>query len=356
MAEGKVRGLLVMEGADLTGKTTLAQALCRRHGGLYVHHGVYDDPWTAHLQSVKRVVAEAQERLVVLDRLWLSEQVYGQAYRGGPAYDLGARCLDRVLQRFGAVTVLCVREDLSAHVADFRRGRDEGRAEYPRDVAEAARLYYDLARGNVAQGGDTYLDQLVRAGGYSKRRDVIIYDWTRWTDPSSFEALQEMVLVRLEQQFINRPVTLRDPGRANYVGSLRPRVLVVGDDLSSRAPSPWPWVWGDDLSAATWLNRALHALRADESDLGFTNVNADDQWVDEVMGWGCVERVVLLGERAAEWWARQALICSTDEWRRALRTVLEDGNVAMLPHPQWHRRFRHGDPGEYVRWLGEALA
>jgi hypothetical protein len=101
-------GIVVLEGADASGKTTLARHLVDRYGARYLHSTRRREVWRWHLGALRWAVRESASRLVVLDRLWLSEQVYGQVFRGGPAYDLGARCLDRVLLRYGAVTVLCV--------------------------------------------------------------------------------------------------------------------------------------------------------------------------------------------------------------------------------------------------------
>ena len=95
-------GIVVLEGANAAGKTTLARHLVERYGARYLHSRPTRDPWRRHVAMLRRAVALSERHLVVLDRHWLSEQVYGRVF-GSPAYDLGARCLDRVLRRYGAL-------------------------------------------------------------------------------------------------------------------------------------------------------------------------------------------------------------------------------------------------------------
>lgn len=78
--------LWVFEGADGSGKTTLAKALAADVGATYIHHGAYKGLGPTYLvanylHSMSRAILGLND--VVLDRSWISEGPYGRAFRGG---------------------------------------------------------------------------------------------------------------------------------------------------------------------------------------------------------------------------------------------------------------------------------
>ena len=180
-------GIIILEGADCTGKTSLAKAL----GGVYVHNGLYEDVWTAHLACVDEAVARCAEELVVIDRLFISEQVYGQVFRGGPAYD--PEPLDEMLTKASALTVLCVRADQLRHLRHFDELKTLRRESFD-DIARVVRLYADLSRGDLTKTGYTWLDREIRYGQYAQRPDVMLYDM----DQMGMEQAARLVRSRLK--------------------------------------------------------------------------------------------------------------------------------------------------------------
>ena len=79
------RRVIIFEGADGCGKTTLARAVARDLGALYVHHGPYAENGDrlATIYATSMSPAVTGDRDVVLDRCWVSEVPYGLAFRGG---------------------------------------------------------------------------------------------------------------------------------------------------------------------------------------------------------------------------------------------------------------------------------
>ena len=80
--------LIILEGPDGAGKSTLARKLYRAMGPRtkYFHHGPYhgvaeDKLAIEYLSSIEDALAD--DRDVILDRSWISEKVYGIAYRCG---------------------------------------------------------------------------------------------------------------------------------------------------------------------------------------------------------------------------------------------------------------------------------
>lgn len=70
--------MIILEGANLVGKTTLANALLARFPGWhYEHLGLLEVGWDYYWDYIIRI-----RRRVVQDRFHLSEWVYGNAIRG----------------------------------------------------------------------------------------------------------------------------------------------------------------------------------------------------------------------------------------------------------------------------------
>lgn len=335
------KGILVLEGGDSAGKTTLARYLAERHAARVLHSTVRKDCWRWHLGALRLAARLAQTQLVVLDRHFLSELVYGCVFRDGPQYDVGARCFDRVLRRVGAVYVLCAPADQERQVARWEADRVAGKREHFDRVREVLATYADLRYGNLARPGDGYLDQLIRFGDFTLRDDVRVYDLdVHGRDLGAFTGKLLHQLKRVQRQ-VRPGVTCS--GRATEGW------LLVGERLSPRYPKdllpPWPWCDHErNLSAATWLNRALHHLGVSEERLVF--VNALDHPGDlEVLTASSRLKPIALGGVALDALTRVG---------RSNPQVWE--NLRSVPHPQWHRRFRHGEgPEGYAELLKEAM-
>lgn len=338
----KPRGIIVLDGADATGKTTLANHFREAYGAKYLHLRVHSKMWKWHLAAVDRAARLADDHLVVIDRLWLSEQAYGQTFRGGPAYDLGARCLDRVLQRYGALNVVCVRRNLTEHLAEFEKLKTT-RPEKFDAIRDVAVLYYDLVHGNVGHAGDTYLDQLIRWGDYTKRTDVAAYDLDLMRNvPGRLDRVANQLLANLRMYRDWSGCDELTYANQNVVGSpARAKYLFVGEAVTpnhgSRLPL-WPFVSDDRLNSATWLNRALHAIKFDETAALWTNAESPDPQLKRLLDQYPGLRIITFGLVAA------AAVHQTG--RKAYRA---------LRHPQWERRFNQHNLIGYAQRIQEAL-
>jgi len=339
-----VRGIILLEGADASGKTTLARHLVRQHGARYLHSTVRKDVWRWHVGALRWAARlAAAGRLVVMDRHWHSEQVYGPVFRGKAGYGAaGARCLDRVLRRYGALTVMCAPGDQLAQEERWRAGRAAGKHEHFDRVREVISLYADLAHGNVARPGDGYLDQLIRFQDYAGRDDVIIYDLDACCGEARLAAFARRAVAQL--QTLQEQVQDGTHNLSGRGSPSQPGYLLVGEAISPRYPRGlprWPWVDNDArLSGATWLNLALHGLALREDRVTF--VNAVDE-VDRLPGLlrsaaARGDRVLALGRVAAG------------------RIKALGYPAAEVPHPQHHRRFNYHDGYEgYGKIMQEAM-
>lgn len=71
----------------------------RHPDNCYLHSAVVDDILALHENAVETALAARKHRWVFIDRLYLSEKIYGEAFRGGASYDVEAfekRLLERI--------------------------------------------------------------------------------------------------------------------------------------------------------------------------------------------------------------------------------------------------------------------
>lgn len=121
--------IVVLEGPDGSGKTTLARALQEKYGLDYRHEGP-PPPEEDVLRRYMKILYDAMmlnvvSRGIVLDRFALGERVYGPVVRGSDA--LGPEGWDLMqgyLRHAGAKQVLCLPSYESCRAA-WSSGREE---------------------------------------------------------------------------------------------------------------------------------------------------------------------------------------------------------------------------------------
>lgn len=176
------RGIILLEGADASGKTSLAQVFREQHAAHYIHGSLYRDPLKWHRAAIRRATRlSGAGNLVIIDRNWLSHLVYGAVFNN-QKYEDEARDLDKTLREMGALTVLCVPSDPLRQEADWLANKGAGKTEHFNSVREVIALYLDLAYDNLARPGPGYLAEMIRFQDFAERRDVIIYDRYAWPD------------------------------------------------------------------------------------------------------------------------------------------------------------------------------
>lgn len=103
--------LVIFEGPDCSGKTTVARRMAKHLDAVNIHHtsynGVHGDPLMERYATSMGLSVHVP---VVLDRCWLSEVPYGQVFRGG-LDRLGpdrVQSLEKWANYLGAKVVLCL--------------------------------------------------------------------------------------------------------------------------------------------------------------------------------------------------------------------------------------------------------
>lgn len=308
--------LIIFEGPDGAGKTTLADAwqrrltnridiVQRRNHGPYL--GEVDIAGHYLDDLVLALMLRNAPGAMFMDRSWISEAIYGPVARqcnriGVPQ----RRALERVALGACAQVVLCLPPYERCKAAYLARKE----LEYLPDESQLKRVY-DAFKA-------LQTDQLFAASWCAL--PVNFYDWTQEEHRGSYI---EMMEHDAQGQHINM-----GPG----VGRFAPGevTLLVGEQISDgTAAADLPFISWHPGGCSGWLANQLETWGVSERDLYW--INAKDQagkitkpgiWLDELRP----KRVVAMGE-VARTWCRYYNI----EYRH-------------ITHPQYHKRFHHSEP------------
>jgi len=142
--------IIVLEGSDGTGKTTLARHLQEKLGAHYIHltYRWPDKMDKYHVAALLHAISiiEKTDKPVILDRWWLSEAVYSKVFRGGSKWPQLGRSLERALLSRGGIYIMCLADDIGSYTTSFKKLRDS-RNEMYADTTEVARVYNDIYHG-----------------------------------------------------------------------------------------------------------------------------------------------------------------------------------------------------------------
>lgn len=180
--------LLILEGADCSGKTTLANAIvdfCGKDNCDYMHSTWFKgmDVLSHHRQNLTRAIHSLTKRdIVIIDRHWISECVYGSEYRDGCSYNPREHELHRKIEELGGQYILCIPDrdvQLQRH-----RERKEQDGEMFSDISGVIDRYRNLWYGKNIELSDRdhAVNIMTRTGGVSDRRNWHMYDWQKHAD------------------------------------------------------------------------------------------------------------------------------------------------------------------------------
>lgn len=298
--------IVLLEGADGTGKTTLAQQLKQAYGLKYLHFGVPDEhPMDYWFKTLSEICEPT-----VIDRLHLSEEAYGPVFRDGSQLTpLQFWLIEGWLYARATLLVMCS--------TSWERMKD--------NQAKVEGPYHDERQTQVVENfmglaAKTSLPLLIHDYAASTSRLLVnasIPNFVRWADKIKWDEMG--------------------------VGALRPSVWLVGDQPNPRGATKEHLRHLPFLSTSgEYLRRALtYTGLADWSLIHLSNARdrageANDlhaKW--EELG---TPPVVALGNVAS----------------KELTTA--EVPHQKVPHPQWWRRFKHHSVEQYGEEIRNAYA
>lgn len=308
--------LTIFEGVDGSGKSTAAKAYAAEIGARYVHCGPFlgiGDAQLGRFYAELMMPAVMGYEPVVLDRSWISEAIYGTVHRNHDRVAIGARLLERLAWRCGAVLVHCH----PPYEVALRNWAGRKGEEYLQQEQSLRRVYAGYQAG---------LD-LVPLSSLS----TVVYDY------------QERGADLDLSTCIDRVRGVCHPLDQATAGNFKARVLVVGEkfaELTNADPAyQWPFGSFSGGGCSRWL-----AARLEEADVGEDRL----LWANADMDLG---RVIACWDATRTAHGRY-LVALGDQAAAALYAVGER-DFHTCQHPQFHKRFRAREAYPLVNLLKE---
>lgn len=138
--------IIVLEGPDGVGKTALAMALQEYLGARYIHltYRWKDKMDLYHYSAIRNCAHLAQHQPVILDRWWVSEIMYAEAYRGMSKFMKRHFLLELIASKIGAVYVVCLPEDRERYIKHYNVLKGNRVEMYNEGMEKVFDLYTDF--------------------------------------------------------------------------------------------------------------------------------------------------------------------------------------------------------------------
>jgi hypothetical protein len=299
--------MIVIEGPDGAGKTTLAKQLAADLKLEYHHEGPPPKD-ISPLDHYGRVLEDFRRNKtdVVIDRFAYGERVYGPILRGKDNLGhVGWKLMVRLMRACSVVPIYCLPE-----FGECYTNWSSGRPELIKDPQQFKRTY-DLWLHHV-KGGDL---------GYLS----VIYDYANWPYHEFAHYMRRHLL-----RDVPRPLP------TGVIGNPLSKFLFVGDIGSNpRAHVDLPF-WSD-RGSSEYLNDALTVAGFHENDVAMVNARRHDGQRQEIPTEGYWE-IIALGRQASEQLRGRAI------------------RHKVVPHPQYWKRFHNADIKGYADKLRKAAS
>lgn len=309
--------IIILEGPDGGGKTTLATALRDRMGFEMVHFGVpgeKEDVLLTYAREIQRFRLSGRD--VVFDRLHLGEVVYGTLIRNNDRIgNHGLVLMNRLLRACDATIVFCM-PPLNVCMDNWRKRHE---TEYVASPDTLRDIY-------------TYYDGL--AHQYSNRRiypHTLTWDYTL---QNGVEFLDRAVLRHIQIGHLPPWV----------IGSRLSRVLFIGDRANQELDLPF----FTKKNCSGFFLDCLGEAEFPEDRISFQNaytVEGEPNPIQLGAGLGGIKHVVLLGTNAMRAFCQHL--------GDAKSQVERDVHVHELRHPQFVKRFHWPRRTTYIQQLRE---
>lgn len=307
----QLTGLVILDGPDGVGKTTLGQELAKRYDGHYMHltYRFKDRMFLYHTAALDRAVKLSATKLVVVDRLWLSELCYANAYRGGSRWPLMWRIMERVIHKVGGIHVVClpvnVREYME-HYARLKETRNE--------------LYSDTL--------PVYIEYHHQFEKMKSWEHVLRFDMFHDNVDVTIAKIRNLVQTRVESQ----DPFIRDPRNYNALGHIgSAEFIIVGDVSNPRKHRASWWPFYDYSGSSLYLTEMFDRLGFDESKFIWANARGKPEAARYLLA-RYELRSITLGDIAY----RHVCKNSGDYFRH--------GRPHWLRHPAYEMRFFRDTP------------
>lgn len=137
-----MKGIIIIEGPDSCGKSTLAKRLAFDYSGIIFHQSykfknkipIY------HLAVLRKALKLSQKKLVILDRLHISEYIYGKVYRNEKRWPWMLNTFNNLCRELNIPIILCLPHSLKQGLEWFEKAKKERKEDFE-DITEVIKEY-----------------------------------------------------------------------------------------------------------------------------------------------------------------------------------------------------------------------
>jgi len=117
--------IIILEGPDGSGKTTLAKQIARQTGYTYEHRSKPENEEEKARMMGEYIQMCKSKQNIIVDRCWYSEMVYGKVMRDQSYIDYPQMYeLERMLAKNGAIIIYCTAPTAALWMRATKRGED----------------------------------------------------------------------------------------------------------------------------------------------------------------------------------------------------------------------------------------
>lgn len=141
-----MKGIIILDGPDACGKTTLANKFIEKYGGTYMHltYRFADKMPIYHAAMLRKALKLSKSQLVIIDRLHVSEYIYAKVFRGGTKWPWMLPMFNSFCRELNIPIIICCPATVERGIQWFEETKNK-RFEMYDDIKEVIQEYIDYA-------------------------------------------------------------------------------------------------------------------------------------------------------------------------------------------------------------------
>jgi len=200
------KGIIILDGPDNTGKSTLAKFL-KKYCDAHIIHSTWSPELEERMydyiiETFYQAMEISTRQLVIVDRSWLSDLVYGDVFRDGETqkrHEMHNR-IRLLMMSAHRVNILCLPYDRDKYIATLPTMDYTGDEPY-RDMNDIYNAYQSLYVGERYyykwKHSSKTVERIIPGGGLIVNTNQMLYDYTLYDNPDKMEHFSKKVLRKL---------------------------------------------------------------------------------------------------------------------------------------------------------------